>query len=64
MSEEFSFCWLFLRVMMDLVLNNIMSSRLRMDSLLADTSFFQRSGNKFVKIHFMTENKLPLFTCL
>lgn len=49
MSEEFSFCWLFLRVMMDLVLNNFMPSRLRMDSLLADTSFFQRSGNKFVK---------------
>jgi hypothetical protein len=35
--------------MMDLVLNNFMSSRLRMDSLLADISFFQRSGNKLKK---------------
>jgi hypothetical protein len=35
--------------MMDLVLNSFMSSRLRMDSLLADISFFQRSANKFVK---------------
>ena len=49
MSEEFSLSWLFLRVMMDLVLNNFMSSRLRMDSLLADTSIFQRSGNRYVR---------------
>jgi hypothetical protein len=56
MSEEFSFCWLFLRVMMDLVLNNFMSSRLRMRSLLAAISFFQRSKSKFVRKGVNIEN--------
>jgi hypothetical protein len=51
-SEEFSFCWLFLRLMIDFVLNNFMSSRLRIRSLLVAISSFQRSKSKYVRKEF------------